>query len=1262
MRRHFLSFIFLFLISFSYVHTQQTAWTPMSGKIDGTFQCFFSGSTDELWGGTSQGLFLSMNNGETWDQIGALTTMYVNSIVRANDGSLVSGMALNDGIPRIYRSTNNGTSWTGTYSQSSALSIVKNSGGALFANRGPAILQSTDHGMTWTVRTIMYNSVRRSITAIVLNSDDSLFAVTQVGVFRSGNGGINWTHLTNGFPDRQGWSLVSDTNGTLFAGSDSCVFVSTNKGNSWIRKELSDGSIKFLASGPDNSVYAAIAGKGIFRSTDTGESWSSISSNLPNEAILSIASLAVTAAPSSQSVVLVGTNSGLYRSTDSGTTWALSSDGVSSRTVQSLSVFGNYPYSVLAGINGEGIFRFSTNSKLWIRTFRDSMNTQFNVIAGTTTQFAGTDSAGMLRSTDQGEHWESSSTGLPSCAILAVTIPSGSSVVAGTDLGIYRSTDNGSTWSSSTSAIGTSSVQALITIPPDTLFAGTSNGLFISTDGGTIWTEKGFSGKSVAVLAGGFNGELFAGTSDGIFLSLDNGTTWNPTGTVGTNASIRDIASSFPQTVVAATDQGVFLSTDNGATWGTANSGLPQLDVRSVEFMGSDILAGTSSGVFINSYTPPIPWKRNEWMAVGSLNNWYSDMGSEVEEGFVQEQQYGLQWPALSPYQDMQVAKGLWIGINDHTYADSTIAPYVVHIGPRAWGTNEFFPVSFTTISSFEPPAVTVDGVLSSGKEIGNNSVDTTQRADRMIVNVVNTAAGITMTRRIMQFGQQYHDNYIITDYEFKNTGNINADPVIEYPNTDVSGVYFYFLNRYAICAYTRYVIGQNPTGWGINTMIDERGDGQTPVSTFFPGNKDNDIRSIYAWHGKYLPFTKYDNIGGPLWMSYYDRSDTVGRLGAAQFAGTATIHADKSAADTTDDGNQPSTMSYEGSDEPNTTSNNHLNSVKNSSEYLWMKKGRVSPRFADMIGPTGDPANGTPGGYSTAAGYGPYTLNHGESVHIIVAEAAAGLSREACISIGEAFKQSGGSTSALIQYRGTSKTKNEWVYTGRDSLFQTFRHAIANVQSGYTIPHPPLPPKQFSVSSAAGSVLLTWELYTNSTFPMTGFEIYRAEGRIDSTYYMIYSCGPDVRSYADESVSPGSPYYYYIVSVGDSVSNTGVGMTPPGALRSNRYYTQTYDPVSILTTVQPGGETPKRFALEQNFPNPFNPSTTFRFDIASRSTVTLKIYDALGREVATLVNESMDPGTYHSLWNAGSFASGVYYYRLSAGSFVQTRKLLLLK
>jgi hypothetical protein len=89
---------------------------------------------------------------------------------------------------------------------------------------------------------------------------------------------------------------------------------------------------------------------------------------------------------------------------------------------------------------------------------------------------------------------------------------------------------------------------------------------------------------------------------------------------------------------------------------------------------------------------------------------------------------------------------------------------------------------------------------------------------------------------------------------------------------------------------------------------------------------------------------------------------------------------------------------------------------------------------------------------------------------------------------------------------------------------------------------------------------------------------------------------------------------------------------------------------------------TPLIFGLEQNYPNPFNPITNFGFRISDFGFVSLKIYDVMGSEVAVLVNEEKQPGEYQAQWDAREFASGIYIYRLRAGEFVQTRKMVLLK
>ena len=92
------------------------------------------------------------------------------------------------------------------------------------------------------------------------------------------------------------------------------------------------------------------------------------------------------------------------------------------------------------------------------------------------------------------------------------------------------------------------------------------------------------------------------------------------------------------------------------------------------------------------------------------------------------------------------------------------------------------------------------------------------------------------------------------------------------------------------------------------------------------------------------------------------------------------------------------------------------------------------------------------------------------------------------------------------------------------------------------------------------------------------------------------------------------------------------------------------------------GGNTPSRFALMQNYPNPFNPATTINYSIPKTSFVTIKVYDVLGKEITTLVNNEKLAGRYYINFNSSKLTSGVYFYRMQAGSFIETKKLIVLK
>lgn len=130
------------------------------------------------------------------------------------------------------------------------------------------------------------------------------------------------------------------------------------------------------------------------------------------------------------------------------------------------------------------------------------------------------------------------------------------------------------------------------------------------------------------------------------------------------------------------------------------------------------------------------------------------------------------------------------------------------------------------------------------------------------------------------------------------------------------------------------------------------------------------------------------------------------------------------------------------------------------------------------------------------------------------------------------------------------------------------------------------------------------------------------------------------------------APYYNQNVYVIDNYVYSGIANI--GVWRRN---------LSEIISVQNiSSEIPASFTLSQNYPNPFNPETNIRFSLPTTENVVLKVYNMQGKEVAALVNSRFQPGMYETKFNGSNLSSGVYFYKLSAGNFTQTRKMILLK
>jgi hypothetical protein len=131
---------------------------------------------------------------------------------------------------------------------------------------------------------------------------------------------------------------------------------------------------------------------------------------------------------------------------------------------------------------------------------------------------------------------------------------------------------------------------------------------------------------------------------------------------------------------------------------------------------------------------------------------------------------------------------------------------------------------------------------------------------------------------------------------------------------------------------------------------------------------------------------------------------------------------------------------------------------------------------------------------------------------------------------------------------------------------------------------------------------------------------------------------------------------YYHMVS-----DNAGVHLAWAATFNGEQdvYYGHISLPVDVA---EHSRNVPAEFSLLQNFPNPFNPSTTIQFALPRTGTTLLRVYNTLGMEVTTLVSGNLNAGTHTVNWDASGIPSGVYFYRLEAGEFSQTKKLILLR
>ncbi|HVO73671.1 MAG TPA: hypothetical protein VMT35_06585 [Ignavibacteriaceae bacterium] len=674
-----------------------------------------------------------------------------------------------------------------------------------------------------------------------------------------------------------------------------------------------------------------------------------------------------------------------------------------------------------------------------------------------------------------------------------------------------------------------------------------------------------------------------------------------------------------------------------------------------------------------------------KWIRTGELHQWFSNGGAEIEYGrrsrafLATDQLDGLRWPGeyINNKGD-NVGKALWIGTTNFTDPVNNVTyPYkVICAGRQNMNLNsEIYPVELTLVGKYERPNVFVDNSRASDIEFDDETdvIDPTIPADRMIINRVNTPIGISMTRKIYAFSQQYNDNYFIIEYVFKNTGLIDNQGNTMSPRK-LTGVRFHFQYRYGFAGEAYVNAWPPPSGssWGRNTINDVIGQDANHL-----GIPPNDFRAFWEYYGPYSTAPSIqDDIGLP---RYTDGSIMAG----TDFAGVVVLHADKSPQDHSDDLLQPSTTQFMGSDNDDQGLGPYDAGLMNR-KYNRMAAGHPLQTDAEQVGKdpvTGWPTNpadifGTdPGGYSAVQGFGPYTLDPGDSIRIVVAECVAGImnNRDMVKNItrnwydnNAPFILPGGSTT-----NDRNVYKNTWVFTGKDSLFQTFRRARDNFNSGFNIPQPPPPPNEFKVESGGNRIKLSWSNNAESSPNFDGYLLYRAEGRTDSTWKLIFSCNKNnvVNSFDDQSARRGFGYFYYIQSKDDGSTNN---IEPGVPLVSGKFFARTSNAYPAYLTRPPGNSLSEIRVV----PNPYNINARdLQFGQSSPDRLafyglppfcTIKIYTETGDLIETIEHTSSSGDElWHSLTSSRQLVvSGLYiaYFEVTQDVYDDQTGTLLFK
>ena len=930
--------------------------------------------------------------------------------------------------------------------------------------------------------------------------------------------------------------------------------------------------------------------------------------------------------------------------------------------------------------------------------------------------FAGT-IGGVYLSTNNGLNWTSINTGLTNTSVNALT-GNVANLFAGTYSGVFRSTSAGTSW---TTAGLTGTVVRTLAMVGSNLFAGTDGGAYLSTDNGASWTgiNNGLTSAPILTLAISGSNIFAAVFGSGVFLSTNNGSSWTAVNT-GLWTGVSSLAVSGTNIFAGTQGGGVYLSTNNGTSWTAFNASLTNSDVRSLAVSGTYLFAGTyGGGVFripiplaapvllspANGATglstnPTLSWGTSPgatdyWLQV-STDAGFSNIVFNVN-GSIPSASYSVTglvgnmlyyWRvSASNTATTSSYSNVW---SFRTVGGVLLAPFLISPSNGATGIPASSTLSWTSstgATSYELDISTsptfsnnvlayitsntsylVSGLASNTKYYWCVSASNAGGASPFSSTWNFTTSSALPTQLFLSDDFTATAGVALTSVGWSLSGSSNVNPLTvgmpsltfsTHPGSGVGGAVSMLNNGQDVYrTFTPINSGSVYCSFLVNISAVDTGD------YFIALSPSASQTNYYA-----RLFVKKVGNGFSFGISKSNEASGGARYGTTMFNLNTTYYVVVKytfAAYPLDPTNDPisvyvfSNGANIATEPQNPEINGYVCVTKSDVDdlsYVTLRQGtataaptlvidaiRVSNGF-NVIPVVSAPAapilaipsnNATGIATTTALNWNASAGATGYRIQLSTSSSFAVLALDDSTVTGTSRQVGPLANSTLYYWRvnatnagGTSSYSSVWSFTTMASASVSTPTLVSPTDAAIN-----LPTSTFLIWNASdGATRYHVQISTTPSFTTIVLEDSMVAGTARSV-------GP---------LALANTYYWRVRAIG----------TAGASAFSTIWMFSTIRATGIDATID---EIPKYTSLIQNYPNPFNPTTTIQYNLSKPAEVTLTVYDVLGQAVWKLLSRYQMAGVFKATWDASRVPSGIYFYRLQAGEFIDTKRMILLK